>query len=223
MSSYVFMKILESAPQRYDRGLRLLSAGRSEEIYRRVADLSAAPGRRILDIGCGTGGVALACAARGAVVVGIDVNAGMLEVARSKPLPTAAGGSVEWLELGAVEIEDRFGPDSFDAAVSCLCFSELSPQEQGYVLRVVHSRLKPGGRLVIADEVLPATPRGRCWYRLRRWPIAVVTYALTQTTTRPVAELAERVRAADFTDVEQTRPWSNDFAIVCARRREGTR
>ena len=28
MSSYVFMKVLESTPQRYDRGLRILSRGR---------------------------------------------------------------------------------------------------------------------------------------------------------------------------------------------------
>lgn len=222
MSSYVFMRILESTPQRYDRGLEILTAGRIREVYRFVADSVAAPGKRILDIGCGTGGVSIACAERGAAVVGIDVNTGMLEVARSKPLPIGLGGSVEWLDLGAVEIEDRFGEATFDAVVSCLCFSELAPQEQTYVLKVVRSRLKPGGMLVIADEVLPTTATGRCWYHLRRLPIVLLTYVLTQTSTRAVQHLVERVREAGFAEIEQTRPWSNDFAIVRAVRQEAT-
>ena len=96
MSSFVWMKVLESAPERYDRGIRMLSGGRIEEAYDRIAKLIAAPGKRILDIGCGTGGVTLACAARGAAVTGIDIDAGMLEVARKKPVP--ASGSVEFLE-----------------------------------------------------------------------------------------------------------------------------
>ena len=86
MSSFVFMRVLESAPERYDAGIRLLSGGRIEAVYDEIASKAAGPGRRILDIGCGTGGVTVACARRGADVVGIDINAGMLEVARSKIL-----------------------------------------------------------------------------------------------------------------------------------------
>ncbi len=66
MSSFVWMKFLESAPERYDLGIRMLTGGRIAEAYERIAALAAAPGKRILDIGCGTGGVSLACAARGA-------------------------------------------------------------------------------------------------------------------------------------------------------------
>ena len=223
MSSYVFMKILESAPRRYDRGLRILTGGRIDEVHRLVARAVAAPGTRILDIGCGTGGLSLACAELGAMVVGIDANAGMLEVACSKSLPAGSSGSVEWVELGAVEIGDRFGEASFDAVVSCLVFSELAPQEQAYVLRVARSRLKPGGKLVIADEALPPTAFGRVWYHLRRWPLAVVTYVLTQTTTRPVQHLAERVQEAGFAEVEDARPWGDNFAVVRAMRREEPR
>ncbi len=218
MSSYVFMKILESAPQRYDRGIRMLSGGHIEEIYQRVARRAAAPGARLLDIGCGTGNLSLACAARGANVVGIDINAGMLEVARAKPRP--ANGSVEWVELGAAEIEDRFAEATFDAIVSCLAFSELGADEQSYVLRIALSRLRPGGTLIIADEVLPPTAAARLRHRLWRWPMALATYALTQTTTHPVRQLAARVRQAGFTEVEESRLPSGAFAIVSARKRK---
>jgi len=187
-----------------------------------VARAVATPGARILDIGCGTGALSIACAARGATVVGIDINAGMLEVARAKSPPPGGGGRVEWLELGAVEIEDRFGEAVFDAIVSCLMFSELAPQEQSYVLRIARSRLKPGGMLVLADEVLPSTVIGRLWHRLSRWPLALVTYVLTQTTTRPVRDLAVRVREAGFAAVKETRLWGGTFAIVAATAKEGS-
>jgi SAM-dependent methyltransferase len=127
MSTFVWMKVLESAPERYDRGIRMLSAGRIQQVYDCIAVLAAAPGKRVLDIGCGTGAVSLVCAARGAVVTGIDIDAGMLEVARAKPV--SAVGSAAFIELGAAEIEDRFAPESFDAIVSCLALSELSPDE----------------------------------------------------------------------------------------------
>ena len=213
MSSYVFMKVLESTAHRYDRGIRLLSRGRIEEVYERLASMAAAPGSRVLDVGCGTGGVALACAARGAEVVGIDRNADMLEVARSKALPFGAKGTVEWLQLSAAEIEDRFEPSSFDAITACLVFSEMSPDEQAYVLAVCRTRLRPGGSLVLADEVAPASPWRRIPYRLGRMGVAFVTYLLTQTTTRTVEGLAQSVRAAEYVDVDEQRPWA-DLAIV---------
>lgn len=220
MSSFVWMKFLESAPERYDRGVELLSRGHIGEVYEKIADFAASPGKRVLDIGCGTGGVSLACAARGAHVVAIDPNAGMLEIARAKPVPRDEGGDIEWIELGLAEVEDRFGEAHFDAIVSCLVFSELSPDEQLYALDMARSRLVPGGRLVIADEALPTSAPRRLWYRMRRAPLALVTYLLTQTSTRPVERLAESIRLAGLRRVEETRLWGDTFVIVCAVRED---
>jgi ubiquinone/menaquinone biosynthesis C-methylase UbiE len=213
MSGYVYMKVLESAPGRYDRGIRMLSHGAIDLVYGLIAERVADPGKRVLDIGCGTGGVTLACAARGASVVGIDINAGMLEVARSKLEPTLAE-RVELLELGAMEIEDRFPEESFDAVVSCLAFSELSPDEQSYVLTVARSRLKPGGALIVADETLPRTTLGRLWKRVRRLPSVSLTYLLTQTTTRPVDGLVKRIREAGFARLVEERFPRTDVLVV---------
>jgi ubiquinone/menaquinone biosynthesis C-methylase UbiE len=216
MSGYVYMKVLESAPERYDLGIRMLSRGTIRGIYNEVAERAAGPGKRVLDIGCGTGGVTLACAARQASVVGIDINAGMLETARSK-LDGQAAGNVEFLELSAMEIEDRFPEESFDAVVSCLAFSELSPDEQAYALKVARSRLRPGGTIVIADEILPETFLPRLWRRLLRIPSAVLTWALTQTTTRPVEGLVDRMRAAGFSRLIEKR-FPADFVVLQAWR-----
>jgi ubiquinone/menaquinone biosynthesis C-methylase UbiE len=211
MSSFVWMKILESAPERYDRGIHMLTRGRIQDIYERIATAAAAPGKRILDIGCGTGGASLACAERGATVIGIDRDAGMLDVARTK---LAGPGNVEYFQLAAAEIEDRFAADSFDAVVSCLAMSEMSPDEQDYALRITWSRLVPGGLVVVADETMPDREFARLVFRLRRAPLVALTYLLTQTTTRPVEGLARRVKAAGFSDVKEERLWSGAFAIV---------
>jgi demethylmenaquinone methyltransferase/2-methoxy-6-polyprenyl-1,4-benzoquinol methylase len=214
MSTFLYMRLLESSPARYDRGIRMLSRGKIGRVYERLAELVAARGKSVLDVGCGTGAVALACAARGANVVGIDVNPGMLKIARTKRCPPA--GSVDWLKLGAMEIEDRFPEDAFDAVASCLTFSELSPEEQSYVLKVLYSRMRPGGTIVIADEVLPRTGAHRLWYRLGRLPVALLTFALTQTTTRPVQRIAEQLSEAGFVAVEEERLSSSAFSIVSA-------
>lgn len=216
MSTFAWMRVLESAPARYDRGIRMLSRGRIDDVYQRVAELAAAPGKRVLDVGCGTGGVSLACAARGAAVTGIDIDAGMLEVARAKSVPE--NGTVDFMELAAAEIEDRFPEGSLDAVVSCLAMSELSPEEQDHELRIAYSRLVPGGLLVIADETTPAGALPRLVYQLRRLPVVVATYLLTQTATRPVNALAERVTAAGFSRVTEERLWSDSFVIVRALR-----
>lgn len=218
MSSFVWMKFLESAPERYDRGIQLLSRGRIADIYERIADYAASPGKRVLDVGCGTGGVALACAARGAHVVAIDSNAGMLEVARAKPLPYDCVGDIKWLELGLAEIEDRFGEAALDAITFCLVFSELSADEQAYALNIARSRLMLGGHLVIADETLPSLKLQRAWYRLRRFPLVAATYVLTQASTRPIEHLADRIRSAGFGHVEETRLLGDRFVIVHAVR-----
>lgn len=102
-----------------------------------------AAGQRVLDVACGTG--VLARAARERVgergsVVGLDLNPGMLAVARR------VEPRVEWREGRA---EDLPFPDaSLDAVVSQfgLMFFEDRPRALGEMQRV----LKPGGRLAVA-------------------------------------------------------------------------
>lgn len=223
MSSYVYMKVLESTPDRYDRGIRILSRGAIDNVYRRLAELVASPGTRVLDVGCGTGNVTIACATRGANVIGIDIDNGMLEVARAKSLANAAViGRITWLEIGALEIEDHFDADTFDGAASCLLFSELTDDEQGYLLSTLISRVRPGGVVAIADEVAPEGGIARAWWWLRRTPLVVATWILAQTSTRPVVGLEQRMRHAGLQDLEVER-MAGDFSVVSGRVPRGSR
>jgi len=60
---------------------------------------------RVLDVACGTGVVARVAAERVGSeghVVGIDLNPGMIEVARGLPAP--AGARIEWIERSALDL-----------------------------------------------------------------------------------------------------------------------
>lgn len=212
MSSSVFMKVLESAPYRYDRGILMLTRGRIKGVYLSIAQMVAAPGKRILDIGCGTGNVSLACAELGAQVVGIDIDSDMLEVAREKAKAMGVEDRVQLLELGVAEMAGR-QMGEFDAAVACLTFSELTPDERSYTLSAVRELIKPGGMMVIADEALPDGAFARLLHRLARLPLASLAYLITQTTTHPLGDMRGTLLKSGFRDVHSTTIWSG-FVLV---------
>ena len=58
-----------------------------------VAQADLRPGHRVLDLGCGTGLLATAIAARGPAVTGVDPAAAMLAIARDRE----GGGRVTWV------------------------------------------------------------------------------------------------------------------------------
>jgi ubiquinone/menaquinone biosynthesis C-methylase UbiE len=217
--SYVFMKVLESAPRRYDLGISLLSLGRITRVHQQMAEKGVIEGSRALDIGCGTGSLAIACARRGAQVTGIDTSPQMLDIARRKVEQAGLTDSIALLQMSAIELDERFEPESFDTIMSSLTFSELSDDEQRFVLRQCRRLLKDGGRLIVADETVPPSWPKRVLHLAVRLPLAALTYVLTQTTTRAVAELERKIGDAGF-EIQ----WANtsllgDFKIVSATKR----
>jgi ubiquinone/menaquinone biosynthesis C-methylase UbiE len=194
MSTYVLMRILESAPRRYELGIRLLTLGRLGSAYDRLAN-HVEPGQHILDIGCGTGALTLRIAQRGALVRGIDCNAQMLEIAAEQVREASLTENVDLLETGVAEL-DKEARSSYDAVTAGLCFSELSEDELDYTLKQVVRMLRPGGLLLIADEVRPRSPLKRFVQLLVRIPLVALTYALTQQTSHPLSNLEKSVTDA---------------------------
>ena len=191
MSTLVYMKLLEQTPAKYDRGIEFLTLGRVGTIKEEVASSWVEPGDVVLEIGCGTGSLAAKLLARGARVTGIDTSEKMLAVAREQ-----APGA-ELLHATAAEI-DRLGEGRFDKVVSTLVFSELSEDELDFVLRAAKTLLKPGGKLVIADEVRPKGIGPRGIAALVRWPLAALTFLLTQTTTHSLKDFEGRLERAGY-------------------------
>lgn len=197
MFSYIYMKILESRPRRYDRGVRWLSFGHSEEVRRKIAQEHVEEGSRVLEIGVGTGTFALLAAQKGASVLGFDISPGMLEVAEGKIHEAGMGGRIELRRMGVAQM-DELEEAGFDLVAAMLVFSELSPDEQDYSLHHCHRVLKPGGKLVVADETRPRGLLKKILYHAVRAPLLAATYLATQTTTKAVTGIEEAAKAVGF-------------------------
>jgi len=219
VSTYVLMRILESAPDRYDAGMRLLSFGRIDRAYDRLATHVSA-GARVLDIGCGTGALALRAARRGARVKGIDVSAGMLEIAAQRADEAGLHDSVELAEMG-VALLDGEQAGSYDAVMSGLCFSELSDDEISFTLSQIRRILRPGGLLLLADEVRPRKRAARIAAALLRAPLVALAYVVAGRTTRAVERLPQRVADAGLAIESSATSALGSFCELIACKPEG--
>lgn len=207
------MRVLESAPRRYDLGVRLLSFGQIGRTYDKVAQLARGP--EVLDLGCGTGNLTVRLAARGLHVTGLDLSPEMLELAGRKTPPR---GTLRWVQASALELIDHFEVASFDTICCVLLLSELSTAERTESLRQCRLLLRSGGQLIVADEVRPLTLARRALHNLVRLPLAAVTYALTQTTTTPLPALEAELAGAHFSVFAQERNRLGNFLLLDARK-----
>lgn len=193
----VFMKWLETSPTDYDRGIALLTLGRVRQVRERIAAMIA-PGDRVLEMGCGTGALTMQCARRGAKITAIDISPHMLAVARRRSSAAGVADQIEWWLMDAASATDHFAPQSFDKIIMSLLLSELAEDELCYVLSGGRRLLADGGRLIIADEVIPRALPARLLFWMVRIPLMVLTWLLTRTTTRVLRDYLPMLKRAGF-------------------------
>ncbi|HEX6745645.1 MAG TPA: class I SAM-dependent methyltransferase [Solirubrobacteraceae bacterium] len=118
-----------------------------------------APGATVVDVGCGTGTLAIALAADDAEVIGVDGDAEVLALAHAK----AGADRVQWRKGLATALP--LPGASADRVVMSLLLHHLDPAGKRTALAEAIRVLAPGGRLHVADWGRPRDPvmRAAAW------------------------------------------------------------
>ncbi|WIG60876.1 MAG: Demethylmenaquinone methyltransferase [Ktedonobacterales bacterium] len=142
----------------YDLMNRVMTGGLDGR-WRRFAaqQIALGPGQTGLDIGTGTGDLAITLArvsAPSARVVGVDFTPEMLELGRKKIGKLGLAKRVELVQGDGERLD--FADNSFDACCSAFVVRNLADIEHGFgeMLRVV----RPGGRVVCLEMSHPYNP-----------------------------------------------------------------
>lgn len=191
----------------FDPTVRLTT--REGKFKSRLLDQAALqPGDRVLDLGCGTGTLAIAAKdrVRDAEVVGLDADPKILARAHHK----AADRGV------AIQFDEGFSdqlpyPDSsFDAVLSTLFFHHIDRQAKEGTVAEIMRVLRPGGRLHIADFGPPGGPL--MWLMSR-----IVRFGDGRANTHEnlTGKLPQVLSAADLADVENHGAMRTLFGSLC--------
>ena len=165
-----------------------------EELQEETAEATEGlAAERILELGVGTGETAKRVLLRHpkARLVGIDESEAMLAAAELEG------------DLRVSRLEDPLPEGPFDLVVSCLTVHHLDHEGKRDLFRRIAGALKPGGRFVLADVVVPEREED----------------AVTPTTPGfdrpdPLGDQLEWLREAGF-EPETTWSWK-DLAVVRA-------
>jgi ubiquinone/menaquinone biosynthesis C-methylase UbiE len=160
--------VLHSQARYYDLLAWLLTLGRERAFRERLVELARLQqGEAVLDVGCGTGTLAIAAKKRvghSGTVVGIDASREMIELSQRKA--KRAGVEVRF-ETAIVEALP-FSDASFDVVFSTLMLHHLPRPAREQCAREIRRVLKPGGRVLAVDFATPARQRKGLLARLHR-------------------------------------------------------
>src|SRR2546429_843752 len=135
--------------------------GQLRELRQRTATLARIqPGEQVLDVGCGTGTLAMEVArrvGRAGRVAGVDP--GTQQIARARAKAARRNLPIEF-QTGMIE-QLPFPDQSFDVVLSTLMMHHLPAPLKRQGLAEIARVLKPGGRLVMADFKCKQERQGR--------------------------------------------------------------
>ena len=157
----------------YDPLGAILMLGRGRALRERTIALAhLVPGESVLEVGCGTGEIALRAKARSGPsgsVAGIDPSPEMIAVARQKAARAKLDVDYRVATVEALPFADA----TFDVVLSSLMMHHLPEDLKPRAVAEIRRVLKPGGRLLVVDFKEPTSRLGRLvpvWLVHRRLP-----------------------------------------------------
>jgi SAM-dependent methyltransferase len=158
---------------------------------------------RVLDVGCGTGCLAILLAGTGRTVVAVDPAAASLEVARSKD----PDGKVTWIHGDATRIPSA-GAEDLAVMTGNVAQVFRTDEDWAQVLRAIGAALRPRGYLVFETR----RPERRAW---EDWAAGTGPVTLGLPGIGPV-EQRRQVTAVDlpFVSFRYTYTFLADGAVI---------
>ena len=161
-------RVMHSEARYYDILAWLLTLGRERAFRDRLVDLARiVPAESVLDVGCGTGTLAIAAKRRvgpAGEVDAIDASREMIERATRKAAKARVNVHFQVAIVEALPFPDA----SFDVVVSTLMLHHLPRPVRAQSLQEIARVLKPRGRLLAVDFATPANARRGLLARLHR-------------------------------------------------------
>lgn len=126
-----------------------------EAIYRRVEEKN---GKRVLDIGFGTGTLTQRLYAAGIAVTGIDFSTEMIRIAREK-MPCARLLQADFSQ----GLPDELAHEEFDCIISTYALHHLDDVQKAALIRELREHLTSGGEILLGDVAFATVEeRERC-------------------------------------------------------------
>jgi 2-polyprenyl-3-methyl-5-hydroxy-6-metoxy-1,4-benzoquinol methylase len=164
-----------------------IRARRRAELIASGGELS--PGKRVLEIGCGTGMFTEMFAATGATIIAVDISAELVERARGRGL------SPEQVTFVEKRFEDCEIEGGFDAVIGS---SVLHHLEIGLALGRIKGLLKPGGRISFAE---PNLLNPQVFVERKFHALPIFSYVSPDETAFVRWQLARQLAATGFQDI----------------------
>jgi len=186
--------------ERYDEMTASSSTyyARYDDVLDAVVEVAmVSPGKRVLDLGVGTGNLAIRCLDLGAEVVGLDPSEAMLAKAREKV------GRNRAVELARVEEPFPRIPypgSSFDAVVSTYAFHHVPHASKPGSVREMVRVIRPGGIWVMGDLMFEDEEAERSALREYEW-LEEEYFARIEDLRLRFGELGMELRSRQFTPV----------------------
>ena len=185
--------------RRYDLMNTILSLGNHGRWRRRaVQEMKLRADGRYLDIGCGTGDVAIEILHQcpDCNVVGIDPAEGMLDLGRRKLAEAhlADRGELQAGDATNLPLE----PDSFDGAIAAFCLRNVT--DRAAALAEMGRVVRRGGLVVILELTTPRNPLMRLGHRIYTRSLAPLLGGIIARDRGAYRYLIDSVMAFPATD-----------------------
>ena len=169
-----------------------------------IAHACIAPGHRVLDLGSGTGTLAIMLKQNhpDAQVTGLDGDAGVLLIAREKA--SRSGVDVAF-DLGSA-VALPYSNQTYDRVLSTLVMSVLRREVKQLTIQEAYRVLKRGGELHIGDFGPPHTPWGRM--------VAPLVRRFEPISDNLDGLLPAMFREAGFENIEETARFATLFGTL---------